>query len=222
MMAPSHSWLVRTLARFGFGLGVVSVVAQYIVFQPLFRQMGMGPISSGFGMLMFFTILTNLMMVVVYWSSLARSPQKTAAFFNRAGVQTAVAAYIALVAIVYVTVIRGQLPLTPPMVVVDALLHYVAPVVYLGWWWLLPAKQAISYASIPRWLMWPIIYLVFIMMAGLSSGNFIYPILDVNKLGVIIVAFNIALLLALLTALSAGLVLAAKTQASRKNAPANR
>lgn len=219
MIASKISLLTRRLAGFGFGLGIVSIVAQYITFQPLFRQMGMGPISSAFGMLMFFTILTNLATIVVYWSAFTGSRGKIAAFFSHMGVRTAVAAQITLVAIVYVTIIRGQLPLTRQMMVADALLHYVTPVTYLVWWWLLPGKQSLRYANIPRWLVWPVTYLFFIMMEGFRSGAFIYPFLDVNKLGVTITVINIALLIGLLAVISAGLILAARLRAASTNPP---
>lgn len=220
MSGSSHPVLMRALARSGFVLGTVAIVGQYIFFQPLFRQMGLGPISSAFGMLMFLTILTNLMLLAVYWSSLAAAPGRIAAFFSQTGARTALAAHIALVAIVYVTAIRGQIALTPPMLVTDALLHYLAPALYLTWWWQLPGKQALRYSDIPGWMAWPIIYLCFIMMAGLSTGAFIYPILDVNRLGAVMVAFNIALVLGLLAILCAGLVFVARAQSAKARAPA--
>jgi hypothetical protein len=219
MSGSSHSELARRLARSGFVLGIVAIVGQYIFFQPLFRQMGLGPISSAFGMLMFLTILTNLMMVAVYWSSLATTPGRISAFFSRTGVRTAIAAHIALVAIVYITAIRGQIALTPAMLVTDVLLHYLAPALYLIWWWQLPEKHALSYSDIPRWVAWPIIYLCLIMMAGLATGAFIYPILDVNRLGTGMVAFNIVLVLGLLAVLCASLVFVAKVQSAKAKAP---
>lgn len=221
-MSPNseNPGFTRKLAVFGFALGTVAIISQYIVFQPLFRQMGLGPVSSAFGMLMFLTILTNLMMIAAYWSSLIGVAGKLVAFFQQTGVRTAIAAHIALVAIVYVTAIRGQIILTPPMLITDAMLHYLAPALYLIWWWQLPGKQALSYSNIPRWMAWPIIYLGFIMLAGLSSGAFIYPILNVNRLGAAIVAVNIALVLALLAVICAGLIFLARMQTTRTKAPA--
>ena len=186
-------------------MGIAAIVAQYVTFQPLFRQMGMGPVGSAFGMLMFFTILTNILLVVVYWSAISGSAGRAARFFGQVGVRTAIAAQITLVAIVYEALIRGQLPLTWPMMITDALLHNVAPLVYLIWWWLLPAKQSLSYAQIPRWILWPITYLAFIMAWGVITGGFLYPFLDLNKLGTGIVSINIALLIALLAAICSGL-----------------
>ena len=158
MTGPSQPDYTRKLTTTGFVMGMAALAGQYIFFQPLFRQLGMGPIMSAFGMFMFFTVLTNSMLVAAYWSSLADRPRRLVRFFRQTGVRTALAAHIALVAIVYITAIRGHVPMTLPMQVTDALLHYLAPVVYLAWWWRLPGKQAIGYTDIPRWMAWPVFY----------------------------------------------------------------
>ncbi len=67
---------------------------------------------------------------------------------------------------------------------------------------------------------WPIIYLCLIMMAGLSTGAFIYPILDVNRLGTGMVSLNIVLVIGLLAVLCASLVFVAKVQSAKAKAPA--
>jgi hypothetical protein len=168
--------------------------------------MGLGPIGSAFGMLMFLTIITNLMMVLAYWSELAKSPARLMVFFSNTGVRTAIAAHIALVVLVYWTAIHGELVLTPFMKVTDIALHAIAPALYVAWWWLLPFKHGLTYSRIPRWMAWPVVYLVFIMLAGSATGAYIYPILDANQLGGGTVALNIAAMLTLLTVLCAALI----------------
>ncbi len=212
----------RKLAMVGLALGIAAIVGQYVAFQPLFKQIGLGPVSSVFGMLMFLTILTNLAMIAAYGSSLVNRPRMISGFFARPGVRTAIAAHITLVATVYLTAIRGQLELTLPMAITDALLHYVAPVIYLAWWWLLPGKQALSYTAIPAWMAWPVIYLTVIMMAGLSSGTFIYPLLDVTRLGPAQVTLNIMTMLAVLAVICTVLVFLAKAQSGEPDTPPDR
>lgn len=220
MSGSSHTDFTRKLAWLGLALGLAGIAGQYVFFQPLFRQMGLGPVSSAFGMLMFFTVLTNSMLVAAYWSSLVQAPGRIATLFNRIGVQTALAAHIALVAIVYITALRGHVEMTLPMLTTDFVLHYLAPALYVIWWWQLPDKRTVSYSDIPGWMAWPILYLCFIMLAGLATGAFVYPILDVNLLGTIAVAINITLILSLLALLCAGLVFVAKLQSIRAKAPA--
>ena len=179
--------------------------------------MGLGPISSAFGMLAFLTILTNITMVLAYGAELAPRKNALVRFFRRVGVRTAIPAHIALVAIVYVFAIRGQIPdMTPAMQVTDAMLHYIAPLLYLFWWWMLPEKRGLSLSAIPRWMAWPVLYLAVIMTAGYATGAYIYPILDVNKLGIATTALNIAGILLLLTGICTTLVKLAHCQMSTK------
>lgn len=102
----------RALAICGLVNSAAGIVLQYVLFQPLFRQMGIGWGSSTIAMLVYFTILTNLMVVAVYWSSLAVARNPVTAFLARPGVRTAVTAYILFVGIVYATMLYGELPLT--------------------------------------------------------------------------------------------------------------
>jgi len=179
--------------------------------------MGMGPVASAFGMLMFLTILTNMTMIFAYCAEFATRPNQLTRFFQTMGVRTAIAAHIALVAIVYVTAIKGQIPnMTPAMQVTDAMLHYIAPVLYLVWWWLLPDKTGLSFSRIPRWMAWPILYLAAIMTFGLITGGYIYLILDLNRLGASSVAFNIAWILVLLAGLCATLIKVAQRQSASR------
>ncbi len=220
MSSLSHALSARTLAWCGLTLGLAGIAGQYVFFQPLFRQMGMGPLSSALGMLMFFTVLTNLALVAAYWSWLSQASNRIIGLFRRTGVRTALAAHIALVAIVYITALRGHVEMNLPMLMTDIVLHYLAPAWYLVWWWRLPGKSALSYSDIPAWMAWPVLYLGIVMLAGLTTGAFVYPILDVNLLGAKVVALNIVLILGLLAALCTALVLVARLRDGKTKAPA--
>ena len=186
--------------------GVLGILLQYILFQPLFARMGLGWISSAAFMLFFFTILTNLMVVAVYWSSLVVARNPVARFFARPGVRTAVTTYILLVGIIYATMLHGQLQLTPAQQLPDAMLHFIAPPLCLAWWWTSRPAQPLSFRHIPGWMIWPVCYLAANVGFGAITGTFIYPILDPGKLGWPGVMFVAAGMIALLAILMAALV----------------
>lgn len=203
MVQSSRTSAARLIGIAGLVNGVLGILLQYILFQPLFARMGLGWTSSAVFMLFFFTVLTNLMVVALYWSSLVVARSPVARFFARPGVRTAVTAYILLVGIVYATMLHGELALTPAQQLPDAMLHFIAPPLCLAWWWASRPAQPLSFRPIPRWMIWPVCYLAANVGFGAITGTFIYPILDPGKLGwpgVMVVAAGMIALLALLMA----------------------
>jgi hypothetical protein len=199
MIQSSRTSAARLLAIAGLINGVLGIVLQYVLFQPLFARMGLGWISSAGFMLFFFTVLTNLMVVAVYWSSLAGTRNPVTRLLSRPGVRTAVTAYILLVGIIYATLLHGQLPLTPAQQVPDAMLHFIAPPLCVAWWWLSRPADPLSFSRIPRWMIWPVSYLAANLGFGAMTGVYIYPILDPGHLGwpaVTVVATGMIVLLA--------------------------
>jgi hypothetical protein len=198
--------LSRAAAICGLVNSAAGIVLQYVLFQPLFRQMGMDWGSSAVAMLAYFTILTNLMVVAVYWSSLIVAKNPVTAFFARPGVRTAVTAYILFVGIIYATMLYGELPLTPAQQVPDAMLHFIAPPLCLAWWWTTRTGKHLTPDRIWKWMAWPVGYLSASLLFGAVTGKFIYPILDANALGWPAVLVIAAGMITLLILLMAGLV----------------
>ena len=196
----------RALAITGLVNGVLGIILQYVLFQPLFRQMGMDWGSSAIAMLAYFTILTNLMVVAVYWSSLVVAKNPVTRFFTRPGVRTAVTAYILFVGIIYATMLYGELPLTLAQQVPDAMLHFIAPPLCLAWWWTTRPQRQLTLDRIWKWMIWPVAYLSASLLFGAATGKFIYPILDAGMLGWPAVLVIAAGMITLLILLMAGLV----------------
>ena len=206
MKTDIESSFSRALAIVGLLNGVAGIVLQYVLFQPLFRQMGMDWASSGIAMLAYFTILTNLMVAAVYWSFLRAGSGAFTRFFASPGVRTAVTAYILFVGIIYATMLYGELPLTPAQQVPDAMLHFIAPPLCLAWWWTSRPHRLLGLDRIWTWMAWPIAYLGGSLGFGAVTGVFIYPILDATKLGWPAVMVIAAGMITLLVLLMAGLV----------------
>lgn len=131
----------------------------------------------------FFTILTNLIVAVALSAQLVWPQTGAGQFFARPDVNTAVAAYIAVVGIVYSLLLRHIWDPQGAQLLVDRLLHDVVPVAFLLFWWFAVPKQDLLWSQAPRWLVYPLTYFVYSLIRGELTGLYPYPFIDVTQLG---------------------------------------
>jgi hypothetical protein len=131
----------------------------------------------------FFTILTNLIVAVALSAQLFFADSRAGKFFARPDVNTAVAAYIAVVGIVYSLLLRHIWNPQGAQLLVDRLLHDVVPVAFLVFWWFAVPKQGLRWLQAPRWLVYPLAYFVYSLIRGELIGLYPYPFIDVTQLG---------------------------------------
>jgi hypothetical protein len=140
----------------------------------------------------FFTILTNTLVAfyftMQFWG-------KANLFFNKQGVLTAITVYITIVCLVYQIVLRQIWQPTGLQKLVDELLHTVIPVLVIIFWYLFEIKSAIKYSQILKWLIYPFLYFIYILIRGAFSGFYPYPFVNISELGLEKVLLNSALLL---------------------------
>ena len=67
--------------------------------------------------------------------------------------------------------------------VVDELLHTIIPILFVFTWLVLIPKATLKWSNILSWLIFPLLYLIYILIRGLSAGYYPYPFLDVKQLG---------------------------------------
>jgi hypothetical protein len=155
----------------------------------------------------YFTVLTTLLIALALTAP--RFPNALRAF-NRPDINTLLAASILLVALVYAILLRDLWQPQGLRKVVDVLLHYIIPTVFIVYWWLAVDKQNLRWRQIPAWLLYPVIYVLAVLLRGLFAGDYPYPFIDVAELGYLRVLFNVGGLLALYGGLCAGLMAAAR------------
>ncbi len=155
----------------------------------------------------FFTILTNAMVAFYYTVAIIKP---TTAIIQKAGTVTAITVYITVVGLVYQIVLR---PLWHPeglQKIVDELLHAVVPLMVIMYWYLYEQKSSVNYKQIPKWLIYPLLYLIYILIRGALSGFYPYPFMHVQKIGLLKVLINSFFLLILFSGLSAIFIRAGK------------
>jgi hypothetical protein len=131
----------------------------------------------------FYTILTNLLVAFCFTFLLFSPGSKRGKFFARTRIATALAVYIAVVGLTYNIVLR---PLWNPQglqMIIDELLHSVIPVIYILYWFLFAHKNQLHWKDALPWLIFPLVYLIVILVLGSFSGYYPYPFVDVVKLG---------------------------------------
>jgi hypothetical protein len=141
----------------------------------------------------YFTVLTNLLVAVIatrHWRAPGRQQlPATASMFAATGV------YILLVGITYSLLLRRLWAPEGLHRVADTLLHDVTPVLYVLWWLLAAPKRGLRWVQPLKWLAYPALYALFLLVLGTATGRYLYPFADVPQFGAAAVAVNALLML---------------------------
>jgi len=140
----------------------------------------LGAVSTYFS---YFTILTNLIVALALTASLWGSKSRLGRFFSRPAVIAGTTIYIAFVGLVYSLLLRSQWDPEGLQKIADIILHDVVPVMYVGYWIFLAPKAELRWQSVITWLIYPLAYLVFVVIRGALSGRYPYPFIDAGRIG---------------------------------------
>ena len=131
----------------------------------------------------FFTILTNTLVTIFYFSMLLPK-SKAHAFFSKPGHSTAVTLYILIVGLVYQLILRFTWSPEGIAMIVDELLHSVNPLLFLIAWIFIFKKNNLNWSLLLKWLIYPLAYLVYSLIRGSIVNWYPYPFIDVTKIGI--------------------------------------
>lgn len=143
----------------------------------------------------FFTILSNILVATCFTVLALKPGFGSSNFFSRASVLSAVTVYIAIVGTVYQLVLR---PLWDPQglqKIVDELLHSFTPLYFLLFWLLYVPKLTLQWQNIFPWLLFPLCYLIIILLRGAVADYYPYPFVNVAQLGYGKVLLNCGIML---------------------------
>jgi len=136
-----------------------------------------------------FTILTNSI-VALFFTGQVSNIGRT----YRPGILSAVTVYIFMVGIVYQILLRHLWQPTGLQLIVDELLHTTNPLLVILYWYLYEVKSLVKYSQIRGWLVYPLTYLVYIIVRGSFSGIYPYPFVNVAEIGLARALLNSVLL----------------------------
>jgi hypothetical protein len=134
----------------------------------------------------YYTILTNLMIACVTTTLFIRREDTS----KWQKLLTAILVYIMTVGLTYNTILRSLWKPEGLQLLADNLLHSIIPFLYLVFWVFFVRKQSLQWKDIFRWLIYPLLYLVYILVRGAYYGAYPYPFVDVVQLGYARVLLN--------------------------------
>jgi hypothetical protein len=143
----------------------------------------------------FFTILSNLLVVLSLTILLLKPSSTWGIFFSKGVFLTAVVVYITVVGLVYSILLRQLWHPEGWFKVADELLHTINPILAIIYWFAFVPKADLKWVNILHWLWYPFIYFIYILIRGAISGDYPYPFMNVANFGYARVIINCLIIL---------------------------
>jgi len=163
-------------------LAVLAVLAWFALAAQLYIIMRYRTASVGATLVQYFsyyTILTNIMIAWVCTVLFIRREDTS----GRKKVLTAILVYILTVGLTYNLMLRSLWKPEGLQLLADNLLHSIIPLLYLVFWLLFVKKHTLQWNNFLPWLIYPLLYLIYVMIRGAIFGVYPYPFIDVAQIG---------------------------------------
>lgn len=199
----------------GLLVGLAGLILQFSLSIPAYLEDGLPIWTALIKFFSYFTIQTNIILVLIYltelfnpgWLSLLAKP----------AARVMAAALITLVMAFYHFILAPTWQPEGLWKVADVVLHYVTPLIYIFWFAVLRYSRDVGISSIPKMLIYPVLYVAYILVRGAITADYPYDIFDANLHGYPQVAVSSAVLLVgviflMLVAIAVDRISPAKTQ----------
>lgn len=198
-MFPVLSLRARRQALAVAVLAAASLGLQWLY---LMELRGTGPVETVIDMARFFTILTTALVAIAF-ATIATSRTRTLG----APLIAALTLSAVITGAVYHLLLADLWNPTGLGLVADIGLHGVVPGAVLLWWLVQAPKQALTWADLPAFALWPAVYTTYALGLGTVDGVYPYPFMDPTAVGHWQVVATLGLLL--VAVLIGGLVMIA-------------
>lgn len=171
----------KALVWLGLVVGVVGLVVQFVISIGAYLAAGRDVPGALGAFFIYYTILTNIALVLVYVSELTE--WRWLELFRKLDVTGMMVANMLLVMSFVHFFLRGLTQLNGLFLACDIALHYVTPIIYIVWWLVGVRHGPLVARRVPVMLAPTFIYFLIAMARGAWTHEYPYPILNVVKLG---------------------------------------
>lgn len=206
---------VRLFAAAAAALGWFALVLQLAFSIQIAQANGQGALHGVWIYFGFYTILTNILVALVFGAGARGTGGNFVRFFQQPGVATTAAMSIVVVGAIYNVLLRQLWNPQGWQLFADVTVHDVMPIAFLLYWWFAVPKATLHWRQIPAWQAYPVAYFVYALARGALDGWYPYPFLDVAHEGYLQVVGNALLVLLFFMAVASLLVGLGRWQARR-------
>ncbi len=156
----------------------------FIIINTLIVLENSNPVIGVLELFKYFTVQSNLI-VLIYFSLYIFSDLKELTVFNK--MFGGVVIYITMTFLVFFVLLQ---PIYSPkgLALIGSIFnHYITSLLVIGFLWKFREDYKFSIKHIKKWIVYPLIYLIFLFAIGLITGDFIYPFLQVGEVGITLV-----------------------------------
>ncbi|HEY4289994.1 MAG TPA: Pr6Pr family membrane protein [Puia sp.] len=170
----------RTVAAIAALAGWISLVVQFVL---LIENRVTAVPEAILRYFTYFTILTNILAAVTFtaiWTDPAAGWLKK--LVSPPWI-SAVTLYMTVVGVIYNTVLRNLLVLYGAGFIVNEFLHVILPLSILFFWIVYVRRSELKWKMALTWLLYPVGYILLVMLVGWQTGFYPYPFANAGKLG---------------------------------------
>ena len=131
----------------------------------------------------YFTILSNILVSLIFTCSWLGPQSTLAKVLARPAVRAGAAIYITVTAVVYILILSKLANRSLAGLSGTILLHYVVPALYVFDWLFFAEKGLLRLTHVAQWLIFPFAYALYTLIRGAVKGSYPYRFLNVAKLG---------------------------------------
>jgi hypothetical protein len=181
---------------------LIATIATLALLGQVYINLGREPdlFTTIWNMLRYFTIITNLLVAIVFIraSVTGRLPN--------AGLSAALTTYLIVVGSVYHALLAQNHPFGTLNFLTDHGMHTLVPILTVLWWATVARKKGLRWTGPAKWVGFPVGYLLYVMIRGLTGDIYPYFFIDVETLGILATLANVAGLAMLFYVLGLGCV----------------
>lgn len=155
------------------------------------------PVKTALGAFKYFTIQSNVIVIIYFSMVYSMKFDSKPVFHTLLG---GVTVYITITFIVFAALLQSVWNPQGLGLIGNILNHYAVPLMTIGFLIYFRKDYQFRYRDVRYWILYPIVYVIFLIIHGLVTQDYIYPFFEIDEIGFgnFILMFSIIMTLFLL------------------------